>query len=133
MEIVRKLHEAFNARDRDALLALLAEDVRWHLPGPHSPAGGFAGRQAVWDGVFAPLWASPARLEDRQIVEHGEHVVAFVEWFHNFGEGERGWKAVEVLRLAGGLVVERHEHMSHQEELARLFERGCVADSGVMS
>lgn len=128
-QIVRALHEAFNRRDREALLECLAEDVVWHAAGAHPMAGTFEGRDALWEGSLEPLWESPARLEDHAILEHGEHVVALVEWFHDFGDGERGFEAVEVLRLADGRVVERREFLSHEAELDRLFSRGCAADA----
>lgn len=129
MTIVSALHEAYNRRDRDALLALLTDDVVWHVPGTSPMAGTFAGREKVWRRVFGPLWPTPARVFARDVVEHEDQVVALVEWRHNFGDGEQGWTGVEVLRLAGGLVAERHEHMSRQAELDRLFERGCAADA----
>jgi ketosteroid isomerase-like protein len=125
--IVPTLHEAYNRRDRDALLALLADDVVWHVAGTSSMAGTFAGREGVWKGVFEPMWPTPARVFARDVVEHEDQLVALVEWRHNFGDGEQGWTGVEVLRLADGLVAERHEHMSRQAELDRLFERGCAA------
>lgn len=128
-ELVRRLHEAFNRRDRDGLLGCLAEDVVWEVAGEHPLAGTFEGRSALWQESLEPLWESPARVEDHQLLEHGEHVVALVEWIHNFGDGERGWKGVEVLRLANGQVAERREFTSHQEELDRLFARGCAADA----
>jgi len=56
-----------------------------------------------------------------------------VEWFHDFGEGEQGWKGVEVFRLADGEVVERREFTSDQAGLDRLFTRGCPADAGPSS
>ncbi len=126
-EVVRKLHDAFNRRDREGLLACLSVDVRWQIAGEHPLAGDLQGRDVLWEAHFEPLWQSPARVEDRDLLEHGEHVVALVEWFHNFGEGERGWKGVEVLRLVNGRVAERSELMSNQAELDRLFIRGCAA------
>lgn len=131
MQIVTTLHEAFNQRDRDALLATLSEDVVWHVPGNDAPADGFAGRQAVWEEVFEPLWLSPARLREHEVIEHGEHAVALTEWLHNFGDGEQRFESVEVLRLADGLIVERHEHISRHEELNRLFARGCAGDGAL--
>lgn len=129
-EVVGRLHEAFNCRDREALLGCLAEDVAWHVGGDHPLAGTFVGRDGLWEGSLEPVWMSPARLETHAVLEHGEHVVALVEWFHDFGEGEQGWEGVEVFRLAGGQVVERREFTSHQAELDRLFARGCSADAG---
>jgi ketosteroid isomerase-like protein len=132
-EVVRGLHGAFNRRDRDALLGCLAEDVAWHVGGDSPLAGTFDGRESLWEDSLEPLWMSPARVEDHAVLEHGEHVVALVEWFHDFGQGEQGWKGVEVFRLAGGRVVERREFVSHQAELDRLFIRGCPADAGSSS
>jgi len=131
--VVGRLHEAFNCRDREALLACLAEDVAWHVGGDSPLAGTFEGRDHLWERSLEPLWESPARVEDHALLEHGEHVVALVEWFHDFGEGEQGWKGVEVFRLAGGAVVERREFTSDQAELDRLFTRGCPADAGPSS
>lgn len=125
--IVSRLHEAYNRRDRDALLALLTDDVVWHVPGTSSNAGTFVGHDGIWKGVFGPMWPTPARVVARDVVEHEDQLVALVEWRHNFGDGEQAWTGVEVLRLVDGLVAERHEHMSRQAELDVLFERGCAA------
>jgi len=123
--IVSTLHDAYNRRDRKALLALLTDDVVWQVPGTTSMAGTFTGRDSVWKGAFAPMWPTPARVFARDVVEHEDQLVALVEWRHNFGDGEQGWTGVEVLRIVDGLVAERHEVMSRQAELDVLFERGC--------
>jgi ketosteroid isomerase-like protein len=125
--IVSTLHDAYNRRDREALLALLTDDVVWQVPGTTSMARTFVGRESVWKGVFAPMWPTPARVFARDVIQHEDQLVALVEWRHNFGDGEQGWTGVEVLRIADGLIAERYEHMSRQAELDRLFERGCVA------
>lgn len=132
-DVVGRLHEAFNRRDREALLDCVARDVVWQVAGEGPLAGTFDGRDSLWEGSLEPLWMSPARVEHHAVLEHGEHVVALVEWFHDFGEGEQGWKGVEVFRLAGGQVVERREFTSRQTELDRLFARGCPADAGPSS
>lgn len=126
-DVVKALHRAFNDRDRDALLACLREDVTWHVEGEHPMAGTYKGADGLWDGHFAPLWASPARYEDHDVRDHGDHVVAFAEVFHNFGEGERGYETVEVLRVDGGRVAERWAFTSGQGELDAFFTRGCAA------
>ncbi|HWB71880.1 MAG TPA: nuclear transport factor 2 family protein [Egibacteraceae bacterium] len=127
-EVVRKLHQAFNGRDRDTLLGCLAEDVAWHVEGDHLVAGTYQGRDGLWEGFMGPMWASPARVQDHDVLDHGQHVVALEDVFHDFGEGEQRWKTVEVFRLENGRVVERWGFTSHQAELDRLFARGCAAD-----
>lgn len=128
--VVRTLHQAFNNRDRDALLGCLAQDVSWHVAGDHPLAGTYEGRSGLWEGFFDPMWPSPARVECNDVREHGEYMVAFETAIHNFGEGERSWETVEVFRLDGGRVVERWEFTSGQAELDRFLTRGCAAAAG---
>ncbi|HVM14128.1 MAG TPA: nuclear transport factor 2 family protein [Egibacteraceae bacterium] len=127
-EAARTLHRAFNDRDREAFLACLVDDVTWHVEGQHPMAGTYHGREDLWDGYFGPMWQSPARWEDHEVRDHGDHVVALGEVFHNFGEGERGWRTVEVLTLRDGRVAERRAFTSGQPELDRFISRGCAAD-----
>ena len=127
VELVVRLHDAYNRRDREELLACLADDVVWHVEGDNPSAGVYEGRQRVWDAVFDPLWMSPARVHDDQLLEHGEHVIALQRAIHNFGDGERTWLAVEVLRIANGRVAERWEFTSDRAELDALLTRGCAA------
>lgn len=126
--LVRRLHQAFNDRDRDAFLACLAEDVTWHVEGDNPSAGTYAGRGPAWEEHFGPLWPSPARVRDDEVVEHGEHVVALGEVLHNFGDGERAWRTVEVFRVADGHVAQRQAFTTGQDELDHLLTRGCPAD-----
>ena len=125
--VVERLHDAYNRRDRAALLACLANDVVWHVEGDNPSAGVYDGRERVWDAVFEPLWASPARIRDDELLEHGEHVIALQRALHNFGDGERSWQAVEVLRIAANHVAERWEFTSDRASLDALLRRGCAA------
>jgi ketosteroid isomerase-like protein len=126
-ERVRTLHQAFNARDRDGLLACLAADVRWHVPGESPMAGTYAGRDELWTRYLEPLWPSPARVEAEQVIERGEHAVAVGDAVHDFGKGERRFPTLEVFRLDGGLIGERWEFTSGQRELDEMLIRGCAA------
>ncbi len=130
-EVVRAVHRAFNDRDRDALLGCLAQDVSWHVAGDEPLAGSYEGRSGLWEGYLEAMWPSPARVEDRDVREQGEYVVAFATAIHNFGEGEQSWETVEVFRLDGGRVVERWEFTSDQAELDRFLTRGCAAGAGI--
>jgi ketosteroid isomerase-like protein len=131
--LVRSLHRAFNERERDAFLDCLAEDVVWHVAGRHPLAGRYEGCVSLWDGFMGPMWASPARVEDRELLEHGDHVVAIGDAVHDFGQGQRRFATVEVLRLEGDHVAERWEFTSNQPELDRLLTRGCEAAAGQRS
>lgn len=128
VQIVRDLHDAFNARDREGFLALLADDVVWHVEGENPMAGVYHGRDGAWEAYFGPLWASPQRYRDGQVLRHGEHVVALAEVVHNFGEGERAWETVEVLRVVDGRVTQRWATTSGQRDIDSFMTRGCAAD-----
>lgn len=116
VQVLEAAHEAANARDRERLLAHLAEDVVWHGSGTGPLAGTHRGREAVWEHVLAPLLAAPVRIEDREVVEDGTYAVAFLDLVFDLGGDERRWKAIEVARIEQGLIVERSSFLSQQEE-----------------
>lgn len=126
-EVVRRLHRAFNDRDRDALLACLAEDACWHVAGENPSSGTHEGRDAIWADVFEPLWPSPAQVDEHDVVVHGDHAVAFGAEVHDFGDGPQTWPTVEVLALRDGRVTERVAFTSGQAELDAFLIRGCAA------
>ena len=72
---LRALYDAFNARDIDAVLAALAEDVDW----PNAWEGGrLRGRDAVrayWKRQFAAI---DGRVEPTHIETHGDRTVVTV-------------------------------------------------------
>lgn len=126
-DVVRRLHEAFNARDAAGLWDCLAPDVAWHVEGAHPMAGTYAGRDVLWANYLEPLWPAPFSVAADQIVEHGEYVVAVGQQVHNFGDGDHAWQTVEVFRVDGDVVCERHAFTSNQAELDRLLGAGCPA------
>lgn len=128
-QVVRALHQAYNDRDRDAFLRLLADDVVWNVEGASPLAGAYQGRDTAWERYFEPLWPAPARFVDHDVVAHGDHVVAFGAQVHNFGEGERSYPSVEVVRLRNGKVAERWGFTTGQDELDVFLARGCAADA----
>jgi ketosteroid isomerase-like protein len=46
-ELVRSAYEALAGGDPSVLVGLLADDVKWHLPGRHRFAGDFEGRDEL--------------------------------------------------------------------------------------
>ncbi len=71
----RKTADAFRAGDRDAIEALVDEDVVWHVPGNHSRAGDIRGRGAllVWLAGLAEIgfW-----LSEHDVFGNDEHLCA---------------------------------------------------------
>ena len=47
-EVVRRVYEAFNSADIEALIELMDEHASWHTPGRGPLAGDYEGREAVF-------------------------------------------------------------------------------------
>jgi ketosteroid isomerase-like protein len=75
----RAYQRAFEQRDREALLELIAEDAQWHVFGDSALAGTVRGRKDIWDRFFAPQWDAPRQLDVHDVLESGQHVVALGE------------------------------------------------------
>jgi ketosteroid isomerase-like protein len=69
--LIRDLYASFNARDVEAVIALLAEDVDW----PNAWEGGrLHGRDQVRDYWRRQFEAIDGRVEPMEIVEEGDSV-----------------------------------------------------------
>jgi ketosteroid isomerase-like protein len=79
-EIVRRMYEAFNRGDWDAVLADLSESVEFETDPRHPKAGTYRGREA-----FHRFWADIEEPFDETVVEveelfpQADQVVAFVK------------------------------------------------------
>ena len=87
---------------------LLAEDVRWHVPGTSPIAGDHRGRAAVLDYFRRrrDLAAGTMRMEPGQRLVSDDVVVELTEGRATLGGREETWGTAGVYRLAGGLIVE---------------------------
>ena len=119
-QALRTAHEAFNERDRDTLLGVLAEDIDWHGP----LQGTLRGRAEVWERFFAPLWEAPVRTEVHDILDNGEHVVALAQVVFDVPDGPRSWKVCEVCHCnAAGQVTERWATVENEQEFIEFARR----------
>ena len=87
-DVVDAYFEGFRRSDHDAILALLAEDVVWDLPGYQSLSGKAAFDGEIENDVFQ---GNPQLTVDR-LVEEGDAVVAI-------GSGEARYKSGEINRF----------------------------------
>lgn len=121
---IRQGHAAFNDRDRDALFEVIAEDVTWHAPGNSPAAGTHEGRDAVWENFFAPIWDAPVRVEDHDIADTGEHVIAIADLVFDLGDSTRSWRVVEVAHYDDdGRATERWGFTDDQADLDAFIEQ----------
>jgi ketosteroid isomerase-like protein len=81
LQVVKDGYTAFSRGDISALLALMAEDVEWHIPGTGLPlAGTYRGRDGV--ATFFQKLAADTEILDfqpREFVADGERVLV-VGW-----------------------------------------------------
>ncbi|MFP3906908.1 MAG: nuclear transport factor 2 family protein [Acidimicrobiales bacterium] len=112
--------EAFNRRDRDAMLDAFAPDIVWRVPGDNPLAGAYEGRDAVWNDVFAPLWDAPPRIQIHDVLGQEEYAVALTEVVT--GENSPSFRLLEVARIADGMIAERWAYIDRQNEVDELLK-----------
>lgn len=74
-EVIRKMNEA---KGLDAMLAMLADDVRWTLIGNTKFSGTFNGKQELLDRLIHPLFAqmeSMGKGVTDNVIAEGDYVV----------------------------------------------------------
>ncbi|CCH89394.1 conserved protein of unknown function [Modestobacter italicus] len=106
--VVRTAYDAFAKGDLTALDEVLAEDVRWHLPGRNQFSGTYAGPPAVYE-MFGRLMAATEgsfRIEVRTVLADDEHVLALVDVTARSGERSCAVTDVHVCRMRGGRIAE---------------------------
>ena len=78
----RRTADAFRAGDREALAALIDEDVVWHIPGSGPLAGDIQGREALFRFFDRLLEVTEGTfmIKEHDILGSDEHVVALSSW-----------------------------------------------------
>jgi ketosteroid isomerase-like protein len=107
IEVIRKLEEAINGRNVDAVMALSTDDVVWETTTP--PDGErHVGQAAVRAGLEGFFRSSPqATFETEEIVALGDR--AFMTWRYRWvdGAGQSGHvRGVDVVRVRDGKLAE---------------------------
>ncbi len=115
-ELVCKLYDARARGDLETVREMLHENVVWHEPdldnphtgdlhGPDAVLGMIQEAQKLTDGTF--------RLVPREVLDHGEHAIALIEWSAE-RDGERiEGKEVAVYRVRDGKIVEVSFHLDN--------------------
>jgi ketosteroid isomerase-like protein len=67
--------EAFRDRDFETIASLIAEDVVWHLPGDHSLAGDWEGRDRLFE-FLARLGPLGFTIREHDVFADDDHVCA---------------------------------------------------------
>jgi uncharacterized protein len=94
--------------DAEPMLALLADDVVWHVPGRSAIAGEHRGRDAVrrYFESRRALADSTFRVEVRALLSEGDLVVQLADGTARRQGRERSWRTVGVFRVRAARIVE---------------------------
>ncbi len=106
--IIRSGYEAFGKGDIPAVLALFAEDIKWHIPGRNPLAGDYVGAEAVL-GFFGKLQERSGgsfRLEVHDLLASEDHVVALCTEIAHRGDTSLNSQTVHVWHLRDGKATE---------------------------
>ena len=127
-ELHRAYERAFEERDRQALLNLIAEDAQWHVFGDSAFAGTIRGRDAIWEKFAAPQWDTPRQMEVHEVLESEDHIVVLGEVSFSQPGGASRFKTVEVYHYDGGQLTERWFFVDRRRDLDALLDRIAAAD-----
>jgi uncharacterized protein len=110
--LIRDFHERQNrfyaGGDQQAVRAMLAEDVVWHVPGDSAIAGQHRGREQVL-GMFArrrDLAAATFRIDVRGVLADDQRTVILAGCQMQNGGHMHAWGTVGIFRIASDTIAE---------------------------
>ena len=120
VEVVRRLYEAYAARDLEAARDCFADDAVWILPGRSQIAGEHRGWEAILGDFLArldPLSGGTFRPELVDVAVGERYVVAIQRATAEHHGKHLDITACQLIRLEGGRIVEVRGHYSDQYAL----------------
>jgi uncharacterized protein len=121
--LVRRVYDAFNTGDLDALTGLLSPDVSFLQPGRSTVSGLYKGRDAVfgWLGVLAAATGGSFHAELLDLYPNDTQVVAVNRATGTRGDTTLCADAALVFEVSHGVVTAITAHEQHQEEWDEFF------------
>jgi ketosteroid isomerase-like protein len=124
VELNRRLVEAFNARDLDAMLALVDPSCEWHSAFAGVFGGVYHGHDGVrmWHRDLEEAWGDEIRVDSEAYFDLGEHTLSF-QVVHGRGRhsgAEVAMPAAHVFRWRDGLIVYFKAYAHRQDALTDL-------------
>ena len=107
-ELIRRGYEAFGRGDIPAVLAVLANDIEWHVSGRSVVAGDYKGHQDVV-GFFTKLMEGSGgtfRLDVHDFTASEDHVVVLTHETAEQGETALDSNNVHVWHVRDGIATE---------------------------
>jgi hypothetical protein len=121
--LVRRVYEAFNTGDLDALTGLLSPDVSFLQPGGSTVSGPYEGRDAVfgWFGALAAATDGTFRAVLLDLYPSDTQVVAVNRATGTRGDATLATDAALVFEVSDGVVTAIAAHQKRQEEWDEFF------------
>lgn len=131
-ELVRRLFDAFGQQNREEIVAVLAEDCVWRVPGVPGDnvlAGEYEGRAAVLSlfGRLKRLFSGPAKFEIIDLAVSQDRVMSFQYGMVVVGGETVRLKECLVFRIDQGQIVEVDEFQYDQHTFDRVFSAEALA------
>lgn len=123
VQATRIAFEAFMKGDVDTMMAAIADETVWHVPGSNRFSGEFRGKAAVMER-FQAMGEAGARSvldEIHDIVGNDEHVVALVRISVHGTGGSGSTNAVWVMHVRDGKMIEFWGSNEDQAAVDRVF------------
>lgn len=120
VETVRRFYAAVAAGDAAGMESCFAPGAVWHMPGSNRIAGDHRGWQAIRDRFLArlgPLSGQTFRAELLDVAVGQEYVVAVQHATAEHAGRRLDVTGCQLMRLAGGRIVEVRGHYSDQRAL----------------
>ena len=107
-EVIQRLYDAFAARDAEAMVACLDDDVEWVLVDGFPYGGTHRGPQAVLDEVWRPMateWKGWTAIPDSILVD-GDHAAVTGTYTGTFRATGKAFRArfAHVFALRSGRI-----------------------------
>ena len=122
-DAVRGGYVAFAKGDMQAVGALLAADICWHMPG-HSPlAGTYRGPGQVFKylATIASLTAGTYRVQVRDVLASEDHVAVLVREIGQRGDARLDADEVHMWRMTDGRAAEFWPYRQDSEAVDRFW------------
>ena len=116
-ELLQSAYDAFAAGDIPTVLGILAEDIRWHVPGRSPVSGDYTGHAGAMDffGRCQELSGGTLKVIPDEILADGDRVVVLSTV--SAQRGGQSWSSAEVhvWRVVAGRAVEFREFQGDQQ------------------
>ena len=108
-DLMRKAFEAASASDITAMVEMIADDAKWHVPGTSALAGDYEGKEEIltrWFGPAMPEGMTSWQSELHAVLADDDHTVALIRNTVSRGGETFQLDTVFVAHVAGGKVTE---------------------------